>query len=104
METGCALERGFKHWVGEERTGKTLGCREKNRGVWCHTDWIGIPFWSLGCVSFGSHIASLKGYGASGLEICGSITPTSLAQGPVWVGFFSEGAEQSTGRPRYEGL
>lgn len=76
-----------------EKTKETLGYREKNRGVWSHTDLVGIPFWSLGYVTVGSDLASLKlsfliykrGYcnKASGPDIYDSLSSTSLAQGPV---------------------
>lgn len=100
---------------GEEMTRETLHCREKNRRVWSHADWIGIPFWSLGCATLGSNLASLKlsfliykrgqCYGISGLEICDSKSPTCLAQGlRAKVDVFSRGAEQSTRRSRHEGL
>lgn len=84
----------------EERAGETLGCREKYRGVWSHADWVGIPSLKLSFLFY-----QRRGwYGASGLGICDSTpSPTSLAQGPVWVGVFSEGTEQSARRPRYVG-
>lgn len=89
METGEDSSIG----PGEEMTKEALGYREKNRGVWSHTDLVGIPFWSLGYVTLGSDLASLKlsfliyerGYDnkVSEHEIYDSLSSTSLAQGPV---------------------
>lgn len=45
---------------GEGRSKETLCFKEKNRGVGGHADWVGIPFWSFGCVTLGSRLDSLK--------------------------------------------
>lgn len=45
---------------GEGRTKEALVYREKNGGVWNHTDLVGVSFWSVGYVTLGSDLASLK--------------------------------------------
>lgn len=83
----CTGNSGFG-WC-EEMICRPSGCRVKDRGIWSHTDWVGIPFCSLVCVTLRSDLDSEAEfsplqkkivYGAAGLELFDPISPTSLDQ------------------------